>query len=140
MAEFLPIVIATLSFATVAALVFVAGQYYSTHAQMLRRLPTPARSFDDPTSSTARGLHAFVSKHFDEKRFGVDSTVRGKLRRDLVKAGFFKSEAINYYIFSRVALVVGLPGIAYIFVQSVFGNMGWTLKLIVVAIFAVLAI
>ena len=36
--------------------------------------------------------------HFDlGKRFGVDDSLRGKLRFNLLRAGYFRSDAINFY-------------------------------------------
>src|SRR5712691_10191043 len=115
MSELMPFVVAALSFGAVAAMVFVVGQYLATQAQMHRRLPIPARPPDSSFGSTPGALQAFIARHFDEKRFGVDSTLRGKLRRELLRAGYFRSDAINYYIFARIAVAILLPVTAYIF-------------------------
>jgi len=48
----------------------------------------------------AAGIDPLVSGFFNEGRFGVDGSVRAKLRRELVRAGFFRADAITYYIFS----------------------------------------
>src|SRR5437868_5126947 len=101
MAELVPILVALLSFGAVAALVFVAGQYVWTQSRVQRRLAMPAQSSDVARRDTSQPFGAFVARHFGEKRFGVDETLRGKLRRELLKAGYFRRDALNYYIFAR---------------------------------------
>ena len=76
-------------------------------------IPTPA----------ARGISALVARHFDEKRFGVDDTLRGQLRLNLIRAGYFRKDAINFYVFWRLAAVVLMPVVAY-FLVYVFRSPG----------------
>jgi tight adherence protein C len=85
-------------------------------------------------------LQAFVARHFDERRFGVDSTLRGRLRRNLVRAGFFRSDALNYYIFARIALVIVLPLLAYVFTQLFLQNVPLLFRFLVLLIALVIAI
>ena len=88
--------------------------------QMQRRLPVTGLGGELQSGQSTTRLHAFITKNFDERRFGVDSTLRGKLRRDLVRAGFFRNDALNIYIFARIALVVVVPLIAYVILQVFF--------------------
>jgi len=138
MVEVLPIFIAVLFFGTVTAVAFVLGRYLASQAQIQRRLPAQARVVSSGQPNTA--LQAFVRKHFDEQRFGISSTLRGKLRRELLKAGFFRNDAVNYYIFARVALVIILPAAAYVLLQFLPQTMPWLLKFSVVIISLLLAI
>jgi tight adherence protein C len=85
-------------------------------------------------------LTKFIARYFDEKRFGVDETVRGKLRRQLVKAGYFNNSALNYYIFARMAVVVVLPAISYVAIEVFIGNMDWYFKLVIMSVVFLLAI
>jgi len=140
MTDFTPLFVAMLAFGAVAALVFVAGQYYETHTQMLRRLPISARGSNVPGATSPSALQAFVARHFHEQRFGIDSALRSKLRRDLLRAGFFRNDAINYYIFFRITLVILLPLAAYLVIQSFALNMPWLLKILLVVISAGLGI
>jgi len=55
-----------------------------------------------------------VARHFDEKRFGVDDTLRGKLRLNLVRAGYFRNDAVNFYVLWRAVTVVLLPAVTYL--------------------------
>jgi len=100
-------------------------------------LPTPT---SNPTGARPGALDAFIGKHFDVKRFGIDDSLRGKLRRELVQAGYFKSDAVNYYIFSRLVAVIILPLLSYIVVEAFLPGLGQLLKLAVVSISALLAI
>jgi tight adherence protein C len=140
MIEVVPLIVAILSFGTVAAIVFVVGQYLATQAQMRRRLPASARAPDSPIGAPPRTFHLFIAKHFYEKRFGVDSTMRGKLRRELLRAGYFRSEAINGYIFARIVVAVFLPMGAYILSQFFLQDVPWFLKLVLIGSSIALAI
>src|SRR4051812_11433751 len=102
MMDFAPILVPVLSFAAVAALVIVAGHYVATQTRLQRRLPAAAVRGDIATDEGFQNLHAFVARRFDAKRFGIDGAVREKLRRDLLRAGYFRSYAVNYYILARV--------------------------------------
>jgi tight adherence protein C len=113
MAELAPVLVPTLSFAAVAAVVIVLGHYFATQAQMQRRLP--ARPTPDmPAERPLQGLDAFVVRHFNEARFGLKEAMRDKLRRKLLDAGYFSRQAVNYYLFARVACVIAFPALAYI--------------------------
>ena len=95
---------------------------------MQRRLPASILGGEAFGIQSTSRLQAFIAKNFDERRFGVDNTLRGKLRRDLVRAGFFRNDALNLYIFARLALVVVLPTIAYILMQVFFNDVHLLLK------------
>jgi tight adherence protein C len=133
MTDIAPILVAALAFASVAAIVFVLGQSYSAYAHMQRRLPAPiALGFEG--APPLAGIHAFVARHFDEKRFGVDGSFQGRLRRNLLRAGYFTSGAVNYYILARIACIIGLPALALI-VSSFFpASVPWLLKVIFVSV------
>jgi len=130
MPDALPIIIAALFFGAVTAAVFVLGQYLVTQTQIQRRLPAHART--NSNSPPDNALRTFVKKHFDERRFGIDSSLRGKLRRELLRAGYFRNDALNYYIFARVALVIIFPGAAYAVLQFGSPSTPWLPKLLVV--------
>jgi tight adherence protein C len=137
-----PLLIAFLAFGAVAVLVFTVGQYTWMQARLQRRLPTsPSRkAIDIDASAPASTLSAFIGKHFGEGHFGVDETLRGKLRRDLIKAGYFRRDALNYYVFARISLVIVLPLFTYLVTEVFLDSMEWYLKLIMVAVSALIAI
>lgn len=121
MLEISPIVFTLLAFGAVAAAVFGIGRYVVVQAQIQRRLPVSSPVSEVLSAQTTSRLQAFIAKNFDERRFGVDNTLRGKLRRDLVRAGFFRSDALNVYIFARIGLVIVLPTLAYV-IMTLFLN------------------
>ena len=130
-----------LTFGAVVAAVFGIGRYVSIQMQMQRRLPTTGVGGDSPSIQSTARLYAFIAKHFDERRFGVDNTLRGKLRRDLLRAGFFRNDALNIYIFARLALVIVLPLLTYIITQAFFAQVPLLYKfgvLLVVLLIAIL--
>jgi tight adherence protein C len=139
MSQLAPTIIVVLAFGAVAGIVFGIGRYLTLQMQMQRRLPAGVAGLDSLSSQTTR-LHTFIAKHFDERRFGVDNTLRGKLRRDLVRAGFFRNDALNHYIFARMALVFILPALAYILMQAFFSEIPIFLKFGALLVSLVLAI
>jgi tight adherence protein C len=88
----------------------------------------------------ASGLDALVSTYFDEKRFGIEGSVRQELRRELIRAGFFRPDAINYYIFARVVSVLVLTTIGYLFAELFLGEYEWYLKFGMVALTMLLGV
>jgi tight adherence protein C len=139
MFDYLPYFVILLAFSAVAVLVIVVGQQLSTQAQLQRRLTAPVQDAGALGRRTT-SLQGFITKHFDERRFGVDNTLRGKLRRELIRAGFFRSDALNYYIFARVTTVLALPTLAYAGGESFLGGQPWVFKLLLLALAFMLAI
>jgi tight adherence protein C len=139
MQESIPLIVAILSFGTVSAVAFLIGQHVWVQARIQRRLSLPTPT-SNPTGARPGALDAFIGKHFDVKRFGIDDSLRGKLRRELIQAGYFKNDAVNYYIFSRLVAVIILPLLSYIVVEAFLPGLGQLLKLAVVSISALLAI
>jgi tight adherence protein C len=130
-----PTLIAVLAFVAVAAVVFVVGQMIATQARVQHRVGAPVRASGGPVApSLVQSLDGLVKTYFDEKRFGVDGSVRANLRRELIRAGFFNPRALNYYIFARFAVAVVLPAAAYLGAQALLIDQPWFLKLLMVAI------
>ena len=139
--DLVPTIVAVLMFGTVAAVVMLCGRIYSAHAHTLRRLPEPIALASDAFSGPPpSGLYALVARFIDEKKFGIDRSPRGKLRRDLLKAGYFRSDAVNVYIVARIACVVVPPVLAYIFVATIPGELPWLVKLGFVALVALIGV
>jgi tight adherence protein C len=138
--ELAPILFSLLAFGAVAAAIFGVGRYVVVQAQIQRRLPISAAASELLSAQTTSRLQAFIAKNFDERRFGVDNTLRGKLRRDLVRAGFFRADALNIYIFARIGLVVLLPTIAYLFMSLFLGQAHILVKFAILLVALLLAI
>jgi tight adherence protein C len=139
MFEVSPVIIALMSFATVTALVFVAGQYFVTEARVQQRIV--AREHEaEPGSRFLEGINAVVVRYFDEKRFKVEGATRSKLRQELLRAGFFHPNAINYYIFARIGAVIAFPLLTYVFITTFMGSSGALLKFILIAVMTSVAI
>ena len=95
-----------MAFACVAIIVFVVGRYASSQAEMQRRLPVSgSRSQSAGLSENVVPNYFLASlvEKFDEKKFGIEGQLRTKLRRDLIRAGYFSEQAIRIYIF--IALI-----------------------------------
>ncbi len=103
------VLIVTTAFLGVAGVVFVAGDYVGSRIELRRRLPLSVSLADSQASPPRSAFGALVADRFTEDRFGVDSNLRQKLRRQLLRAGFFSPHAIRYYVFARFCTVVLLP-------------------------------
>ena len=132
MVEWTPFAISLLAFCAMTGVAFVAGQSYLRAARLRRRLPLPQDTLRE--GSTSGNIGRLVAKHFDEKRFGVDDSLRGKLRLNLIRAGYFRNDAINFYVFWRLAAVVMMPICAYIFLDIAFPNSQFATRLVLILI------
>ena len=112
MTDWTVLIIAVLAFFAIAGIAFVVGQYYVRANQLNRRLPV-VQAVGGHSSSAASAVAGVVARHFDEKRFGFDDTLRGQLRLNLVRAGYFRRDAVNLYVFWRLAVAALMPILAY---------------------------
>ena len=142
MIEATPLLIALITFASVAGIIFVVGRYMESQAAIQRRL-----SISEPTSASISSFGTVPSNFMtgladkvDEKRFGIEGALRSKLRRDLIRAGYFSDAAIGLYVIARLGLVLLLPTITFIFCELFFPDMSRYLNLFIVAIAALIAI
>jgi tight adherence protein C len=120
MADLTPLIVGLLAFCAVGCVAYASGQYYLRNVHLLSRLPVAQGAAGD-SNSAGRAFADMVARHFDEKRFGVDETLRGQLRLSLVRAGYFRKDAINFYVFWRLAAVVLMPAAAYLLL-SIFAS------------------
>jgi tight adherence protein C len=139
--DLLPMLIMVLAFVAVAAAVFVIGQFVAVQMRVHQRIAAHGRDIDaDAAPGLAANFDAIVSSFFDERRFGVQGSVRAKLRRELVRAGFFRVDAISYYIFSRLAAVIVLPIASYLLADQFLVNSEWYTKFGLVAVMMFVAV
>ena len=108
MTDFVPLLFAALAFGSVAAVVFVLGQYYVTRAQMERRLPVLPRPPSAPAEPRLGSVYAIAAKIYPEGRVG---RFREKIRRKLLRAGFFRTDAVDISLFARLLSIIGIPGV-----------------------------
>jgi tight adherence protein C len=132
MANWTPTIVALLAFCAMTGVAFVVGQYYERALKLRRRLPLPQGAA--VAREESGNIGRLVAKHFDGKRFGVDDSLRGKLRFNLLRAGYFRSDAINFYVFCRLAAVIFLPLCAYLVLLVAFPGATFATRLILVVI------
>ena len=143
MFEMVPLFIAVMAFACVAIVVFVVGRYVDSQASLNRRLPLAGATSQSTDLSRGFGSSFFLdslAEKFDEKKFGIDGHLRTKLRRDLLRAGYFSDHAIRRYIFTRMALVLVLPTIIFILAEIFLSDIGFYTNIGIVALAALVAI
>ena len=143
MGDMTPWLIAVMAFGCVSIIIFIVGRYMASQATMHRRLPIPvstSQSGGSSDSAVPNFLLASLAGTFDEKTFGIEGPLRTKLRRDLIRAGYFSDDAIRLYIFARIALVLVLPAITYFLIVILFSPVNFYVSLAVVAVAALIAI
>jgi tight adherence protein C len=126
--QLLPLMTMVMAFGAVAAMVYVMGQYVATEVRVQKRAAVQQR---EPESTPLfAGVNALVSTYFDEKRFNLEDSFKAKLRRELLRAGFFHVQNASYYIFIRIAAAVVLPALACVFALTIMEEeFSWTVKL-----------
>jgi tight adherence protein C len=143
MSEMTPLLITAMAFISVAFIIFIVGRYVVGQMSMQRRLPVSAstsRSVDLYGPSVPNVVLDTLTASIDEKKFGIEGSLRTKLRRDLIRAGFFSDRAIPLYIFVRLSTVIVLPLITFIIVKIFFGGINFYWSLAVVGLSALLAV
>ena len=140
MSDWTPFIVGLLAFCAMGGIAFVAGQYYVRSAHLNRRLPAAPGSASVEELGGQGSIAGLVARHFDEKRFGIDEATRGRLRLTLVQAGYFRRDAINFYVFWRLAAVILVPLAVYLLLQFTAQNTAPPLKLVTLAIAGALGI
>jgi len=142
MVDMMPLVIAVMAFACVTIIVFIVSRYVTSEATMHRRLPIPVSTSRSAGLSdhVVPNIFSSLADKIDEKQFGIEGQLRTKLRRDLIRAGYFSDHAIRSYILARICLVLVLPPITYIVIVVFFSPVNFYLSLAVVAVATGIAI
>jgi tight adherence protein C len=138
MTDWTPVIVALLAFSAMAGLAFAVGQYCLRTLRLRRRLPVAHASLAD--IQVGGNISRLVARHFNEKTLGVDDTLRGKLRLNLIRAGYFRNDALNLYVFWRLAAVVLLPIATYFLMEIAFSGVQLATRLILIAIAIALSI
>jgi tight adherence protein C len=131
MADIIPLAVALLAFGAVSCVAYAIGQHYLRNVHLYSRLPA-AQGVAGDVNSAGRSFAALVARHFDEKRFGVDESTRGRLRLNLVRAGYFRKDSINFYVFWSLAAVVLMPAVAYVLLSLFAPHSTFLITLIVI--------
>lgn len=132
MYDWTPFFVTVMAFCAITGVTFAAGQHYAREAKLRRRLPVS----HGPSAELEVGgnIARLVAKHFDEKRFGVDDTLRGKLRMNLIRAGYFRNDAVNFYVLWRAASAILLPIVTYLLLEFMFPQTHVASRLVILGI------
>jgi len=138
MTEYVPLLFVALTFGSVAAIVFVLGRYYATRTQMERRLPVVVQRPGAQPERPLRSVYAIAARIYPERKLG---RFREKARRELLRAGFFGSEAVETYLFARLVFIIVFPSV--VLIASGFFPAGTpallSIILVLVAVFVAIA-
>ena len=143
MLEWTPLLVTLMAFACVSAVVYLAARYLTNSASMHRRLPIHAsgsQSLALPDDVVPNYFLAALTRKIDEKKFGIEGPLRVKLRRELVRAGYFSDQAVRIYILARLSIVLLLPALVFIVIEIFFGQANLYLALGVVAVSVLIAV
>jgi tight adherence protein C len=121
-------------FAATAGVVLFVGQHFVARAQLRQRLAGGPGGVSEEAKARSGPLDSVVDSQFTEERFGIDSTARQKLRRELIRAGFFGVHAVRYYVFARLATVVAAPLITFIILMMAVPTIPNLLLLLLVSV------
>jgi tight adherence protein C len=109
--DFVPLLFSAFAFASVAAVVFVLGRHFAIRTQIERRLPISPQGLGAPSEPSMRRFYAIAAKIYPERRTGV---LREKTRRELLRAGFFRTDAVDLYLMGRLISMIVVPVVALI--------------------------
>ena len=70
-----------MAFCAIGGIAFAGGQYYLRALKLRQRLPCPSWT-GSRELEVGGNIARLVARHFGGKRFGVDDTLRGKLRHE----------------------------------------------------------
>ncbi|MBX9760263.1 MAG: type II secretion system F family protein [Beijerinckiaceae bacterium] len=84
---------------------------YANRMRLVRRRLSAVPVSFVTTKEKVNPARALVAKNFDEKYFKLEPNARNVLRMDLIKAGYFSSDAVPVYLAVRFGLMLGMPAI-----------------------------
>jgi tight adherence protein C len=96
------------AFASVAGITFTVGHMITSRNRLQRRLSAGAR-FDALALTSPRQVDALAGESFKNDRFHLGQKLGKELRLKLVRAGYFGSRAVRFYVLARVCAVLAAP-------------------------------
>jgi tight adherence protein C len=98
------------AFVSVAGITFSVGHLITGHNRVQRRLPA-GPGMSDALTLASGDAGALTGESFKDDRFGIGQKLSKELRLKLVRAGYFSSRAVHFYILARIGAVVGAPAL-----------------------------
>ena len=128
--DLVPLLVVALAFLSAAGIAVFVAQRIADNLLVQKRLVTQSGGEAAANAdSTASHLLSSLTKAVDEKKFGVEGPFRVKLKRELIRAGYFSEDALRYYVFARLGLVVLLPALVFIIVRALSGGENFLLQM-----------
>ena len=88
---------------------------YANRVRLVRRRLAAAPGSLFSRKERMNPARAVVAKNFDERFFRLEPDARSLLRMELIRAGFFTSDAVAVYLSVRFVLMIALPTIGLIY-------------------------
>jgi tight adherence protein C len=142
MTAWLPLLITLAAFGCIAGIVFVLGCYLAARATVNRRLSASPSGTGSARAAepAAASIFASITNRVNERTFGIEGTLRARLRNDLIRAGYFSDAAIRGYVLIRLGAVIVIPTITFLVLQSVAANLNFLIMMSAVALSALISI
>ena len=119
-------------FVSAAGITFSVGHLITSRNRLQRRLPAAARMADTLTLTSGDDLGAPAGVPFKGDRFGLGQRLSKELRLRLVRAGYFSSSALRFYVFARVGAIIAAPSLVLLGSVLLLSDLS-TLKLVLAA-------
>jgi tight adherence protein C len=104
---------------TVFGAVFLASlgvsAYMTRSVRLRRRLQSGTLTYHGMQEEKAGSIRQFLRDNFDERQLNIAPTAREEVRKTLIRAGYFSSEAVWKYFAIRAIIMIALPVIAFIY-------------------------
>jgi tight adherence protein C len=104
---------------TVFGAVFLASlgvsAYMTRSVRLRRRLQSGTLTYHGMQEEKAGSIRQFLRNNFDERYLNIAPTAREEIRRTLIRAGYFSSEAVWKYFAIRALIMIVLPVVAFLY-------------------------
>lgn len=141
MGELTPLIVPLIAFVSVVGIIFVVAHYLMQQAVISRRLAVPNSATQRQTEAdrAASKLIEVLADKLNESKLGISGVLRSKLRKDLIRAGYFSNNALNYYLVFRLTILIVLPIVAFAFMEVFAGSMNQYMTIGLVAFITLIA-
>jgi tight adherence protein C len=122
-----------LAFACVALVAYVAASGFMRRTLVRQQYGALSTGRDMAGSASRRG------RRIDASRLGVDAETQRKLRRELIRAGYFSQDGVAIYTIARWSTLLLLPLIGLVLLATLFSGWDATTRIAVAALIALIA-
>ena len=120
------------AFVSAAGITFSVGQLITSRNRVQRRLPAGATMSDALALTSPDTMGALAGEPFQDDRFGLGQKAGKELRLKLVRAGYFSSRAVRFYVLARIGALIAAPALVLLGSALLLSDLS-TLKFVLAA-------